>query len=322
VNAEETIIYIKADGSIIPHEAAISTVDNTTYMFTGDIVSSSVVIERNGVTLDGTGHTITGTGISGKPGINITRVDNVTIKRVRIRNASPAIWLRECSNCTLLENEIPDNIYGIYANFCKRSAILRNTVMNNQGGGIYVANSLNLSIQQNLVVAKLHPFGIGLQASTNMTITENVIANNEGFGIRILFSNNVRLFHNNFVNNTNNAFSQASTNIWDNGNEGNWWSDFNGVDMNQDGIGDTPYMIDASNVDRYPLVQPLRLGLSGDVNYDGIVDISDLTLLGSVYGKREGESGWVPQADLARPYGIINMLDVVTCVAHYKETYP
>ncbi len=40
---------------------------------------------------------------------------------------------------------------------------------------------------------------------------------------------------------------------WDNGREGNFWSDYNGTDSNHDGIGDTPYTIDILNQDRYPL---------------------------------------------------------------------
>jgi len=40
---------------------------------------------------------------------------------------------------------------------------------------------------------------------------------------------------------------------WDNGNLGNFWSDYNGTDTNGDGIGDTPYVIDPLNLDRYPL---------------------------------------------------------------------
>jgi len=33
---------------------------------------------------------------------------------------------------------------------------------------------------------------------------------------------------------------------------GNYWSDYIGIDANHDGIGDTPYTIDANNIDRYP----------------------------------------------------------------------
>ena len=43
-------------------------------------------------------------------------------------------------------------------------------------------------------------------------------------------------------------------NFWDNGCEGNFWSNYNGTDLNRDGIGDTPYIIEANNTDRYPLM--------------------------------------------------------------------
>jgi len=46
--------------------------------------------------------------------------------------------------------------------------------------------------------------------------------------------------------------------VWDDGypSGGNYWSDYNGTDANHDGIGDTPYVIDANNADNYPLMTP------------------------------------------------------------------
>jgi hypothetical protein len=46
--------------------------------------------------------------------------------------------------------------------------------------------------------------------------------------------------------------------MWDNGfpSGGNYWSDYTGTYTNGDGIGDTPYVIDANNQDRYPLMNP------------------------------------------------------------------
>jgi hypothetical protein len=70
--------------------------------------------------------------------------------------------------------------------------------------------------------------------------------------------------HNNFIDNYQQAYSD-SMNIWDDGypSGGNYWSDYAGVDLctgpwqnltGSDGIGDTPYAIDSSNLDNYPLI--------------------------------------------------------------------
>jgi nitrous oxidase accessory protein NosD len=67
---------------------------------------------------------------------------------------------------------------------------------------------------------------------------------------------------NNFFNNTENVekyitdLQEFPTNIWDNGTIGNYWSDYEGLDSDEDGIGDTPYIINENNQDNHPLMNP------------------------------------------------------------------
>jgi len=87
------------------------------------------------------------------------------------------------------------------------------------------------------------------------------------YGIGLSYSSNYNsIFHNSFVNNSIQVYSYSSVNIWDDGypSGGNYWSDYAGLDAYRgsvqdqnggDGIGDTPYVIDADNQDSYPLMK-------------------------------------------------------------------
>jgi len=70
---------------------------------------------------------------------------------------------------------------------------------------------------------------------------------------------------NNFIylNNFMDRASACSMNVWDNGTSkeeekkaGNYWGDYDGVDGDGDGIGDSPYIIDDDYQDSYPLIAP------------------------------------------------------------------
>ena len=50
-----------------------------------------------------------------------------------------------------------------------------------------------------------------------------------------------------------------SVNSWDNGAQGNYWSDYTGIDSNGDGIGDTAYKLYVNNEDRFPLMEAVSL---------------------------------------------------------------
>jgi len=109
-----------------------------------------------------------------------------------------------------------------------------------------------------------------LWVSLNNTISGNNISD-DFVGIWLYCSSNTRIFHNNFNNTQQTKIDPDGYNAWDDGypSGGNYWSDYAGVDLHSgqyqnetgsDGMGDTPYAIDANNTDHYPLMNPWPSG--------------------------------------------------------------
>ncbi|MFQ6086853.1 MAG: NosD domain-containing protein, partial [Candidatus Bathyarchaeia archaeon] len=93
-------------------------------------------------------------------------------------------------------------------------------------------------------------------SSNNNEVSGNTASNNLR-GIELRSSSNYNmLYHNNIINNTIRAYDEG-INTWDNGAEGNYWSDYKGEDDNGDGIGDT--LLPHLGLDYYPLVDPWSL---------------------------------------------------------------
>jgi len=153
-----------------------------------------------------------------------------------------------------------------------------NIISSNTLSGIYFMASnhflelvYDLAMVENIISAN-HQKGIWIDGGINANLTHNSISHN-GYGIYLSQSCNSTIFHNNFVGNTIQAYAQNSISIWDDDypSGGNYWSDYSGVDVKNgpaqdlsgsDGIGDTPYVIDAENVDHYPLMSPSYLSIT------------------------------------------------------------
>jgi parallel beta-helix repeat protein len=112
--------------------------------------------------------------------------------------------------------------------------------------------------------------GINLMSAHDNRIFGNYIVGNS-YGLTFLLGANNNIFYgNDFVNREQVAVIKKGEDAsklgglvetWDNGNVGNYWSDYltkypNAAEIDGSGIGDTPYEIDSKNVDHYPLMAP------------------------------------------------------------------
>ena len=161
--------------------------------------------------------------------------------------------------------EITGNL--MYANYQRAT--------NGTGGNVYLrkSNDTNLDYENKDIVIhnnKIHSAasngtGIFMQSANNVRITYNDIYLNDFAGIvagprlgnvTVLCQINRNDIRNNRVYQ---AWDNGTTMAWDDGSRGNYWSDYKGYDANNDGIGDTPYLIPGpkNSKDYFPLMNPL-----------------------------------------------------------------
>ncbi len=246
-------------------------------------------------------------------GVLFAYTSNSLIKNVSVTHTHDAILIHGCSNVSVSGNIANNNWHTsvrLYHSF--NCSVSRNTAIDNENIGIWLEEgSPNCSISENTV--KYQRWGIWVTSSSdNCSVYGNIVTNNWYSGIWIEVSNcilkgntisnnglpgwgdglrikeyckNTMVYHNNFINNINQHLGGVGVNTtWDNGypSGGNYWSDYTGVDSyrgfyqnetGSDGIGDTPYLIDANNRDRYPLMNPYSAPPSAEIHDVSIVSV-------------------------------------------------
>jgi parallel beta-helix repeat protein len=211
---------------------------------TGSVIS----IKANQVSIKG--FTIRGSPTDS--GILVDFSSGNEISHNTITNNNYGISLYSSGDNVISSNNISSNSNdGIFFYLSSDNVVSGNTISNNDDG-IYLLFSGDNVVSGNTIFSN-NNYGISLYYSTNNVVSGNTIFSNNNYGIYLaLYSNNNAIYRNNF-NNTYQVWSD-SANVWDDGDEGNYWSDYTGQDLNEDGIGDDPYVIDVNNQDNHPLM--------------------------------------------------------------------
>jgi parallel beta-helix repeat protein len=156
-------------------------------------------------------------------------------------------------------NTIADNLRmnGVFLDGGSYNTIYGNRIENNNYHGIRMEFATHNVIANNILVNN-RGYGMYLWESTDNLFYGNTVKQSFWDGLMLGYTSMHNTFyHNNFIDNPENAFDPAGNNIWDNGSSGNYWSDYTGSDCNGDGIGDVPYQIPGNaSRDVYPLMKP------------------------------------------------------------------
>jgi parallel beta-helix repeat protein len=118
--------------------------------------------------------------------------------------------------------------------------------------------------------------------AANNYFIENNVTNNK-VGIYLIYSKNNTILHNNIQGNDASIIVDGSyVNIWDDGSKGNFWDDYNGADADNNGVGDSPYIIDSNNLDNYPLMQKFDPAQSVVPEFASLIVLLSMMLTASI----------------------------------------
>lgn len=243
------------------------------------------------ISLDNSSHiTVSGNDLSNDgQGVLGVESENVIVSSNRITGNMEGVYLTSCLNCEVtsnlieqsedtgitLENSSGNIIFGndigtrIYASFDE----LREGGYWTGGNfaGVFVNSSTN-----NLICANtLHD---NLECVVLRWTTNTVVAGNNMTEAKVaILGNSVwsnQFYMNNFVNSLVSQFTYAgsdaseeglsinTTNAWDNGQTGNYWSNYqqtypNAQQQGSSGTWSTHYVIAPNNTDNFPLINPI-----------------------------------------------------------------
>jgi hypothetical protein len=234
-------IVINNDGSVEPETEFIVKTGNT-YTLTANLSHNyAVYIQCSNIIFDGAEHIINGTVPSSEHlagwfsdgnGLRLEGVTNVTVRNIEITGFSEFdVSLKNSNACYFLKMKADDGV------------VLENS-------------SSNLLTECNLaaLTEAVQP-GLYLISSNSNKFYKNDIKD-----ISLTNSNDNNFLENNFVIHA--FLGGGGKNVWDNSSFGNYWNDYltkypNASEIGNTGIGDTPYVIDANNIDHYPLMAPV-----------------------------------------------------------------
>jgi len=261
--------------------------DGDTVLVKTDLYNENVVVNKSVHLI---GEDRRNTIIDGGGGDVITIVaSNTVVSGFTIQNVdgcwAKGIKVSKANNSVIYNNVITGNLLGVKLGDrppeTSGNAVIRNNITKNRYG-VFLAHSRNCIIESN-IISDSGWNGIEIDWGEANIVCANNISNSVAYGLEIPISTpsyrNV-IYHNNFVNNTQGCTCSKYENNWDNGypSGGNFWSDYTGVDLKNgpsqswlgcDGVGDTPYTVDQSMKDRYPLMGPIFMfnADEGNVSY-------------------------------------------------------
>jgi len=286
VDGKPIYYWINEHDRIVPSDAGFVALGNCTNI---TVQNLKVTNNYDSIMLYFTNNSIVaGNDISGcANGIALRSCHNISVSENKLaNNRYLGVSTEASANISITKNDISTSGTGITSSGktparggssgSTQTLISENSITGNSPGIDFTYSDGNI-ITNNYVANNIYT-GMNFVFSYNNQVIGNTLLENNGSGIRISGAENNIFYHNKFIGNEVTEGLQVSNpwywghsepNSWDNGAEGNYWSDYllrypNATEVDNSGTGDTPYFINEVNIDHYPLMTSRETDLPSD----------------------------------------------------------
>jgi len=255
------VSYIEDNAAIRLNEVKYCTIAHNTLEnnFFGIYLakSSYCTVSDNKVTGNGRKETASGGGI------HLWNCNNIVIDGNYIRNSRDGIYFEFVDHTTITHNVSEYNIrYGLHLMYSKHDTYTHNTFRHNRAGGVIMYSNF-VTMKYNDYQYNWGPSNDGLllkelndgvvehnrffknssaiysEGSNRIKIDHNQFEQN-GWAVKIMANSTSNIFNNNnFLDNAFDVITSGEVNR--NNFDHNYWSDYQGYDLDHNGIGDVPY---------------------------------------------------------------------------------
>ncbi|MBI4428883.1 MAG: nitrous oxide reductase family maturation protein NosD [Ignavibacteriales bacterium] len=181
-----------------------------------------------------------------RDGFYIQNASRTHIERNNVRGVRYGLHYMYADSNVFLLNSFTDNVAGAAVMYSRGIRIRNNAFLRNRGFasyGILFQDCHDMIVDSNVVAD--NNIGLFFEASRNNVFQHNIIARNDA-ALQMFQNSNGNVFtENNFIDNLSPLLvvGKKTETRWNRNDRGNYWSSYDGYDIDQDGVGDVPMKI-------------------------------------------------------------------------------